>query len=199
MDMQTNQTDTVLAARVEALKDRSCLIMDDDAVFRERLAQALTRAGFIVSAVGSVQDGLTVAQYNPPAFAVLDLRLDDGYGLDVAQRLRESRASTHIVVLTGYGALPNVVASVKLGVQNVLAKPADIEDIINSLLAEPEHIPSAPETPMEPDDARWEYIQSVYNKNGRNVSHTARLLNMHRRTLQRIIQRRAPEQLHIKD
>ncbi|MEL6413803.1 MAG: response regulator [Pseudomonadota bacterium] len=197
--MQTNLIDIDLSTRVSALDDRTCLVMDDDPVFRERLAQALTRTGFIVSAVGTVRDGTTVAEFNPPAFAVLDLRLDDGFGLDVAQRLRESRPSTHIVVLTGYGALSNVVASVKIGVQNVLSKPADIEDIINSLLAAPDSVPSPPETPMDPDDARWEYIQSVYNKNNRNVSRTARLLNMHRRTLQRIIQRRAPEQLHLRD
>ena len=197
--MQTDEIDTELAALVGALHDRSCLVMDDDAVFRERLAGSLTRYGFIVSAVGTVRDGLTVAQHNPPAFAVLDLRLDDGFGLDVAQALRETSPSTHIVVLTGYGALQNVVASVKVGVQNVLAKPADIEDIINSLLAAPDSVPSPPDTPMDPDDARWEYIQSVYNKTNRNVSRTARLLNMHRRTLQRIIQRRAPDQLHIRD
>ncbi|MEL6414405.1 MAG: response regulator [Pseudomonadota bacterium] len=197
--MQTDHIDTEIAALVGALENRSCLVMDDDAVFRERLAQSLTRYGFIVSAVGTVRDGLTVAQYNPPAFAVLDLRLDDGYGLDVAQALREASPSTHIVVLTGYGALKNVVASVKIGVQNVLSKPADIEDIINSLLADPNGRPLPPEAPMDPDDARWEYIQSVYNKNNRNVSQTARLLNMHRRTLQRIIQRRAPGQLHIRE
>jgi len=197
--MQLDQIDHELAARVASREDRSCLIMDDDAVFRERLAGALIRYGFIVSAVGTVRDGLTVAQHNPPAFGVLDLRLDDGSGLDVAQCLRETSPSTHIVVLTGYGALPNVVASVKIGVQNVLSKPADIEDIINSLLADPNDRPVPPETPMDPDDARWEYIQSVYNKNNRNVSRTARLLNMHRRTLQRIIQRRAPDQLHIRD
>ena len=197
--MLDDRIDTELAAQVSVLEDRSCLIMDDDTVFRERLAQSLTRYGFIVSAVGTVRDGLTVAKHNPPAFAVLDLRLDDGFGLDVAQSLRETSPSTHMVVLTGYGALPNVVASVKIGVQNVLSKPADIEDIINSLLAAPSSMPSPPETPMDPDDARWEYIQSVYNKNGRNVSQTARLLNMHRRTLQRIIQRRSPDQLHTRE
>ncbi|MEM8635878.1 MAG: response regulator [Pseudomonadota bacterium] len=197
--MLDDRIDKELAAQVSVLEDRSCLVMDDDTVFRERLAQSLTRYGFIVSAVGTVRDGLTVAKHNPPAFAVLDLRLDDGFGLDVAQTLRETSPSTHMVVLTGYGALPNVVASVKIGVQNVLSKPADIEDVINSLLAAPRSMPSPPETPMDPDDARWEYIQSVYNKNGRNVSQTARLLNMHRRTLQRIIQRRSPDQLHIRD
>ncbi|MEL6857933.1 MAG: response regulator [Pseudomonadota bacterium] len=197
--MPDDRIDTELAAQVSVLADRSCLVMDDDTIFRERLAQSLTRYGFIVSAVGTVRDGLTVAVHNPPAFAVLDLRLDDGFGLDVAQTLREASPSAHIVVLTGYGALPNVVASVKIGVQNVLSKPADIEDIINSLLAAPGSMPSPPETPMDPDDARWEYIQSVYNKNNRNVSQTARLLNMHRRTLQRIIQRRSPNQLHLKE
>ena len=85
--MQMDEIDTELAILVGSLHDRSCLVMDDDAVFRERLAGALIRYGFIVSAVGTVRDGLTVARHNPPAFAVLDLRLDDGFGLDVAQAL----------------------------------------------------------------------------------------------------------------
>lgn len=178
------------------LVDRTCLVMDDDSVFRERLASALTREGFIVSAVGSVRDGTTIARHNPPAFAIVDLRLDDGSGLQVVEVLRETRPEAHIVVLTGYGALPSVVASMKSGAQNVLAKPADIEDIVNSLLAAPEADPSPPEAPTDPNDVRWAYIQSVYEKNGGNVSQTARLLNMHRRTLQRILQKRLPNQHH---
>ena len=179
---------------VHDLADRTCLVMDDDGVFRDRLASALTREGFIVSAVGSVRDGITIARHNPPAFAIVDLRLDDGSGLEVVESLRETRPDAHIVVLTGYGALPNVVASVKSGAQNVLSKPADIEDIVNSLLAAPEADPSPPQAPTDPNDVRWAYIQSVFEKNGGNVSQTARVLKMHRRTLQRILQKRLPNE-----
>lgn len=185
-----------LPPQVVDLDDRTCLVMDDDNVFRERLAQALTREGFVVSAVGTVQDGMTIARHNPPAFAIVDLRLDDGSGLDVVECLKETRPNAHSVVLTGYGALPNVVAAVKTGAQNVLSKPADIEDIVNSLLVAPEIAPLPPEAPTEPNDVRWAYIKSVYEKNGRNVSQTARLLNMHRRTLQRILQKNAGTETH---
>lgn len=173
---------------LDFIEDRTCLVLDDDTVFRERLAKALTQIGFVVSTAGSVRDGMTIATHNPPAFAVVDLRLDDGFGLDVIECLGEHRPETHTVVLTGYGALPNAVAAIKSGAQNVLAKPADIEDVVNSLLADPEQQPDAPEFPTEPDKMRWDYIQSVYRKTGGNVSQTARLLNMHRRTLQRILQ-----------
>lgn len=181
---------------VSELQDRTCLVMDDDGIFRDRLASALTREGFIVSAVGTVRDGLTIARQNPPAFAIVDLRLDDGSGLEVVECLHETRPDAHSVVLTGYGALPNAVAAIKSGAQNVLSKPADIEDIVNSLLAPPETAPLPPETPSGPNDVRWAYIQSVYEKNGGNVSQTARLLNMHRRTLQRILQKRLPNEQH---
>lgn len=174
---------------IRDLDDRSCLVVDDDLVFRERLANALTRQGFIVSTASSVRDAVTIAEYNPPAFAVVDLRLDDGVGTKAIEVLAEHRPDAHAVILTGYGELPNVVAAVKAGAQNVLSKPADIEDVVNSLLADPDSLPEAPEAPSDPNDIRWEYIKSVFEKNDRNVSQTARLLNMHRRTLQRIMQK----------
>lgn len=185
--MNTEQLNLQCPIRIASLADRTCLVMDDDTVFRERLAKALTQVGFVVSAAGTVRDGLTIASHNPPAFAVVDLRLDDGFGLDVIEALKQNRPEAHTVVLTGYGALPNAVAAIKSGAQNVLAKPADIEDIVNSLLADPEAQPEPPESPTEPNQIRWEYIKSVFDKNDGNVSQTARLLNMHRRTLQRIL------------
>ena len=185
--MQFEDIEQKPAKSLDFVEDRTCLVLDDDVVFRERLASALTRAGFVVSTAGSVRDGVTIATHNPPAFAVVDLRLEDGFGLDVIECLKQYRPECHTVVLTGYGALPNAVAAIKSGAQNVLAKPADIEEVVNSLLADPEQQPEAPESPTEPNQVRWDYIQSVFNKNGGNVSRTARLLNMHRRTLQRIL------------
>lgn len=179
-----------VADRIRNLSDRSCLVVDDDSVFRERLANALIRHGFVVSTASSIRDAITIAELNPPAFAVVDLRLDDGAGTKVIETLAVERPDAHALILTGYGELPSVVAAVKAGAQNVLSKPADIEDIVNSLLAEPDAIPEAPETPSDPNDIRWEYIKSVFDKNDQNVSQTARLLNMHRRTLQRIMQKR---------
>ena len=185
--MYNEDLEQAYTANLDQFEDRTCLVLDDDVVFRERLANALIKAGFIVSTAGSVRDGLTIATHNPPAFAVIDLRLDDGFGLAVVERLNQHRPEAHTVVLTGYGALPNAVAAIKSGAQNVLSKPADIEDVVNSLLAGPEQQPAPPECPTDPNKVRWEYIQSVFNKNGCNVSQTARLLNMHRRTLQRIL------------
>ncbi|MEL6727404.1 MAG: response regulator [Pseudomonadota bacterium] len=178
------------SARVRGLEDRSCLVVDDDSVFRERLANALVRQGFIVSTARSVRDALTIAEFNPPAFAVVDLRLDDGVGTKVVETLLAHRPDAHALILTGYGELPSVVAAMKAGAQNVLSKPADIEDIVNSLIADPDETPEPPEAPSDPNDIRWKYIKSVFEKNDRNVSQTARVLNMHRRTLQRIMQKR---------
>ncbi|MEL7042318.1 MAG: response regulator [Pseudomonadota bacterium] len=178
---------------IRDLADRSCLVVDDDPVFRERLATALVRQGFVVSTASCVRDAVTIAEHNPPAFAVIDLRLDDGVGTTVIETLADHRPDAHAVILTGYGELPSVVAAVKAGAQNVLSKPADIEDIVNSLLAAPDAVPDAPVAPSDPNEIRWEYIKSVFEKNDRNVSQTARVLNMHRRTLQRIMQKRYEE------
>ncbi|MEM7327525.1 MAG: response regulator [Pseudomonadota bacterium] len=186
--MNTDQLSAKPPVQITSLADRTCLVLDDDTIFRERLAKALTQVGFVVSAAGTVHDGVTIASHNPPAFAVVDLRLDDGFGLEVIEALKQNRPDAHTVVLTGYGALPNAVAAIKSGAQNVLAKPADIEDIVNSLLADPQGQPEPPESPTEPNQVRWEYIKSVFDKNDGNVSQTARVLNMHRRTLQRILQ-----------
>jgi two-component system response regulator RegA len=185
--MNIGAPDETVSQRLMTLPDRTCLVLDDDAIFRDRLARALTKVGFVVSAAGTVQDGMMIARHNPPAFAVIDLRLDDGAGTEVVECLHEQRPDSHVIILTGYGELPNVVAAIKLGAQNVLSKPADLEDIVNSLLADPESNPAAPENPTEPNEVRWEHIQSVFRKNDGNVSQTARALSMHRRTLQRIL------------
>lgn len=190
--METDQIDSATEAAVRALPDRSCLVVDDDPAFRQRLAGALTRKGFIVSAEGTVRDGIEIARANPPAFAVIDLRLENDSGLDVLEALHASRPDARSILLTGYGALPVAVSALRCGAQDVLTKPANIDDIINALITEPTEMPDAPESPMSPDRARWEHIQSVFEKCNRNVSETARQLGMHRRTLQRILQKNAP-------
>jgi two-component system response regulator RegA len=172
--------------------DKSLLILDDDAPFRTRLARALEQRGFEVNAVGTVAEASEVAAKSPPAYAVLDLRLEDGSGLSVVESLNKHRPDCRVVMLTGYGAIATAVAAVKAGAIDYLAKPADPEDIVKALLASPDDRPEPPENPMSADRIRWEHIQRVYELCGHNVSETARRLNMHRRTLQRILAKRAP-------
>lgn len=172
--------------------EKTLLILDDDAAFRTRLARALETRGFEVTAVASVAEANDIANKNAPAYAVLDLRLEDGSGLSVVEALNRCRPDCRVVMLTGYGAIATAVAAVKAGALDYLAKPADPEDIVKALLASPDEKPEPPENPMSADRIRWEHIQRVYELCGHNVSETARRLNMHRRTLQRILAKRAP-------
>ncbi|MEE8334528.1 MAG: ActR/PrrA/RegA family redox response regulator transcription factor [Alphaproteobacteria bacterium] len=174
--------------------DRTLLIVDDDRPFRERLAKAMERRGFIVAAAEGVTEGIEMARETPPAYAVLDLRLLDGSGLDIVPILHDLRLQTRIVILTGYGNIATAVAAVKAGAVDYLAKPADADQIEAALLARGEDLPPPPDNPMSADRVRWEHIQRVYEQCDRNVSETARRLNMHRRTLQRILAKRAPRE-----
>jgi two-component system response regulator RegA len=172
--------------------DKSLLLVDDDEPFLRRLAKAMEKRGFEVETADSVAAGRAIATARPPAYAVIDLRLEDGNGLDVVEVLRERREDARVVVLTGYGAIATAVAAVKIGATDYLSKPADANDITNALLANGDDLPPPPENPMSADRVRWEHIQRVYELCDRNVSETARRLNMHRRTLQRILAKRSP-------
>ena len=173
-------------------EDPSLLIVDDDEPFLKRLARAMEKRGFAVETTGSVTAGRAIATARPPAYAVVDLRLDDGNGLDVVETIRERHPESRIVVLTGYGAIATAVAAVKAGATDYLSKPADANDVTDALLARTDGLPPPPENPMSADRVRWEHIQRVYELCDRNVSETARRLNMHRRTLQRILAKRSP-------
>jgi two-component system response regulator RegA len=173
--------------------DKSLLIVDDDEPFRRRLARAMEKRGFEPVAVESVAEGLAEVRRSAAAYAVIDLRLEDGNGLDVVEALREARPESRIVVLTGYGAIATAVAAVKIGATDYLSKPADADDVEAALLASEEQKPPPPENPMSADRVRWEHIQRVFELCDRNVSETARRLNMHRRTLQRILAKRSPK------
>jgi len=177
---------------IEFPGEKTLLVLDDDAPFRTRLARALEGRGFEVMAVGSVNEAIEVARQKPPQYAVLDLRLEDGTGLSVVEELHKRRADCRVVMLTGYGNIATAVAAVKAGALDYLAKPADPDDVVKALLALPNDKPAPPENPMSADRVRWEHIQRVYELCGHNVSETARRLNMHRRTLQRILAKRAP-------
>jgi len=178
----------------EGTEDRSLLIVDDDAPLRRRLERAMEQRGYEVTAVDSVASGVAAATVSPPAFAVVDLRLGDGSGLDVVAALQKAREDARIIVLTGYGNIATAVAAVKAGAVDYLPKPADADQIAAALEAHGNALPPPPENPMSADRVRWEHIQRVYEQCGRNVSETARRLNMHRRTLQRILNKYAPRE-----
>lgn len=186
----TSETQEEAASELGA--DTSLLLVDDDTAFLRRLGRAMESRGFDVDMAESVVEGLSKAKSAPPAYAVVDLRLEDGNGLDVVSALHEKRPDAKVVVLTGYGNIATAVTAVKLGAIDYLAKPADADDVYNALLAKPDEKAPPPENPMSADRVRWEHIQRVYEACDRNVSETARRLNMHRRTLQRILAKRAP-------
>lgn len=173
--------------------DKSLLIVDDDGPFLRRLARAMETRGFTVDTAETVSDGIARSRAAPPKYAVVDLRLADGNGLEVIEAIRQNRDDTQIVVLTGYGNIATAVTAVKLGALDYLAKPADADDVFNALTQRKGEKTEVPENPMSADRVRWEHIQRVYEMCERNVSETARRLNMHRRTLQRILAKRAPK------
>jgi two-component system, response regulator RegA len=176
----------------ETHADKTLLIVDDDRPFSTRLQRAMEARGFIVTSAQSVAEGLAAIAVAAPAFAVIDMRLADGNGLDVISELKSRRPDARAIILTGYGNIVTAVTAVKLGAFDYLAKPADADEIFAALMATKHDKAEVPENPMSADRVRWEHIQRIYELCGRNVSETARRLNMHRRTLQRILAKRAP-------
>ncbi|BBE73590.1 ActR/PrrA/RegA family redox response regulator transcription factor [Oharaeibacter diazotrophicus] len=171
---------------------KTLLIVDDDKPFLQRLARAMEARGFAVDTADTVADGLAKVDSQAPSYAVVDMRLGDGNGLDVVERLRDRRPDARTIVLTGYGNIATAVSAVKMGAVDYLAKPADADEVFAALTRDPDIRAEPPENPMSADRVRWEHIQRVYELCERNVSETARRLNMHRRTLQRILAKRAP-------
>ena len=170
----------------------SLLIVEDDKPFLHRLARGMESRGFRVTTAESVADGLTRIGQSPPDFAVVDMRLGDGNGLEVIAALKQRCPGARAVILTGYGNIATAVNAVKVGAIDYLSKPADADDVTAALLAPQGRKPAPPENPMSADRVRWEHIQRIYELCSRNVSETARRLSMHRRTLQRILAKRAP-------
>jgi len=181
-----------VSSELASFEDRSLLLADDDRLFLTRLTRAMESRGFQVTAVDSVAEGLATIRRSAPAFAVVDMRLLDGNGLDIISELKALRPDSRGIILTGYGNIATAVTAVKLGAFDYLAKPADADEIYNALMAIQHDKAELPENPMSADRVRWEHIQRIYELCGRNVSETARRLNMHRRTLQRILAKRAP-------
>ena len=178
--------------KLSEFEDKSLLILDDDDPLRGRLSRAMEKKGFHVKEAKTVAEGLDIVKSAPPSFACVDLRLEDGNGLDVIKELTKNRNDSRIVMLTGYGNLPTAVAAVKAGAIDYIAKPVDADDVESALLASPESKAKPPENPMSADRVKWEHIHRVFELCNRNVSETARRLKMHRRTLQRILSKRSP-------
>lgn len=174
-------------------QDKTLLLVDDDKPFLTRLARAMEARGFTVCMAESVAEGIAEVKRQAPGYAVVDLRLSDGNGLDVIEALHVARPEARVVVLTGYGNIATAVTAVKLGAIDYLAKPADADAVYGALMSDTEARNALPENPMSADRVRWEHIQRVFELCNRNVSETARRLNMHRRTLQRILAKRAPK------
>ena len=173
-------------------KGKSLLIVDDDNPFRERLSRAMEKKGFTVLQAESVKKGVDLAISNKPDFGVVDLRLNDGNGIEVVREIQKTNPNSRVIMLTGYGNIPTAVAAIKLGAIDYLSKPADADDVERALLADPNKRAEPPENPMSADRVKWEHIHRVFELCNRNVSETARRLKMHRRTLQRILSKRSP-------
>jgi len=188
--IRTNKTSTGL--KISDFEDRSLLIVDDDDPLRDRLSRAMERKGFQVKNAKTVENAIKSVRSSPPKFALVDLRLEDGNGLDVVQEINKAKKDSRIVMLTGYGNLPTAVAAVKAGAIDYMAKPVDADDVEAALLASPDSKAKPPENPMSADRVKWEHIHRVFELCNRNVSETARRLKMHRRTLQRILSKRSP-------
>ena len=186
-------TEVVNLKKLSEFEDKSLLIVDDDNPFRERLARAMEKKGFEVSQAESVKKGIEVVKTKKPTFAVVDLRLNDGNGLEVVKVIQNSNSNSRIIMLTGYGNISTAVAAIKQGAIDYLAKPADADDVEKALLADPNRKAEPPENPMSADRVKWEHIHRVFELCNRNVSETARRLKMHRRTLQRILSKRSPK------
>ena len=179
--------------KISDFDDKSLLIVDDDNPFRERLARAMEKKGFLVSQAEGVKKGIDTIKLKKPAFAVVDLRLVDGNGLEIVKELQQTNTKCKIIMLTGYGNIPTAVAAIKQGAIDYLSKPAEAEDVEKALLADPNKKAQPPENPMSADRIKWEHIHRVFELCNRNVSETARRLKMHRRTLQRILSKRSPK------
>ena len=183
---------TEIIKKISDFQDKSLLIVDDDSPFRDRLARSMEKKGFKVTQAESVKSGIQKARETKPAFAVIDLRLGDGNGLEVVKEIQQSKKDSRIIMLTGYGNIPTAVAAIKAGAIDYLAKPTNAEDVETALLADPTKKAYPPENPMSADRVKWEHIHRVFELCNRNVSETARRLKMHRRTLQRILSKRSP-------
>ncbi len=182
-----------LSNAVAGLNDKSLLVLDDDAPFRNRLGRALEARGFEpVQLASSIDEAMDDHQDRAARLRRARHAARGRQRPQVVEAIQTARPDARVIMLTGYGAIATAVAAVKAGAVDYLSKPADADDVVRALLARQSEAPAPPENPMSADRVRWEHIQRVYELCNHNVSETARRLNMHRRTLQRILAKRAP-------
>ncbi|MEZ6197305.1 MAG: response regulator transcription factor [Planctomycetota bacterium] len=176
---------------------QSLLVVDDDQILRDRLARAFSRRGFEVRTAENADAAVVLAREESPEFAIVDLKMPGRSGLELVRDLREIDDATKIVVLTGYGSIATAIEAVKLGAANYLSKPADVDDILAAFergdqpaLEPTSHEYRAPSLAR----AEWEHINRVLADCGGNISEAARRLGIHRRSLQRKLQKYAPRE-----
>ena len=170
------------------------IIIDDDLPFRERLSRSMEKKGFKVESFGNSKTSVERIKQKNFDYAIVDMRLEDGSGLELIQFIKKNNPKTKSLLLTGYGNIATAVAAIKSGAIDYLPKPAETEQIYQALTSSKDLLPPPPENPMTADRVRWEHIQRVFFQCNRNVSETARRLRMHRRTLQRILNKHAPKE-----
>ena len=173
--------------------ERNLLIVDDDRPFLDRLARAMTSRGFAVMTAATAKEAIVAVEQQAPDFAVIDLHLTDGYGLDIVPALRERHPDMRIVVLTGYGNIASAISAIKAGAVDYLAKPADADDIVAALLATDQSKPPPPSQPMSAGRVRWDPVRRLFELCARTVSEPARRLRIDRRTLQRMLAKHPPQ------
>ena len=174
--------------------NKDLLIVDDDLPFKDRLSKSMEKKGFVVESYSNSKSSLQRIKEKNFDFAIVDMRLEDGSGLELIKLIKSLNPNTRSLLLTGYGNIATAVAAIKSGAIDYLPKPAEIDQIYEALISSKDILPPPPENPMTADRIRWEHIQRVFIQCKRNVSETARRLRMHRRTLQRILNKHAPKE-----
>ena len=174
--------------------NKELIIVDDDFPFRERLSRSMQKKGFNVENFSNSLETINRINFKKFDYAIVDMRLKDGSGLELIKKIKEKNPNTKSLLLTGYGNIATAVAAIKSGAIDYLPKPAEVDQIYDALTSSKDILPPPPENPMSADRIRWEHIQRVFIQCSRNVSETARKLRMHRRTLQRILNKHAPKE-----
>ena len=174
--------------------NKELIIVDDDFPFRERLSRSMQKKGFNVENFSNSLETIKRISVKKFDYAIVDMRLEDGSGLELIKKMKENNPNTKPLLLTGYGNIATAVAAIKSGAIDDLPKPAEVDQIYDALTSSKDILPPPPENPMSADRIRWEHIQRVFIQCSRNVSETARKLRMHRRTLQRILNKHAPKE-----
>ena len=174
--------------------NKELIIVDDDFQFRVRLSKSMEKKGFNVESLSNFSETIKRIKDKKFDYAIVDMRLEDGSGLELIKNIKKICPNTKSLLLTGYGNIATAVAAIKSGAIDYLPKPAEIDQIYDALTSSEEILPPPPSNPMTADRIRWEHIQRVFIQCNRNVSETARRLRMHRRTLQRILNKHAPKE-----